>query len=313
MLQVDEARTRELLDWTPLVERIRAMFQADCEMPVRTEHFLDVPGEAKAKLLLKPAWTVGDYVCVKVANVFPGNAARGLPSVNGVVVLFSGRTGEVLALVDGGELTARRTAAASALASDYLARRDSTHLLMMATGRLSTNLIEAHAAMRPIRRVTVWGRDPRKADAVARTVAARGLNASATEDVATAAGEADIVSCATLATEPILRGEWLKPGCHVDLVGSFTPDTREADDEAVRRATVFVDTRAGAVGSTGDIVQPIKNGALGKDGIAGDLYDLTRGRHPGRRSPEEITLFKSVGAALEDLAGAVLVYERSTG
>src|SRR3546814_1564930 len=113
-----------------------------CALPI-----LDVPGEAKAKLLLKPAWTVGDYVCVKVANVFPGNAARGLPSVNGVVVLFSGRTGEVLALVDGGELTARRTAAASTLAADYLAWRDSTHLLMMATGRLSTNLNEAHAAI----------------------------------------------------------------------------------------------------------------------------------------------------------------------
>src|SRR3546814_1866126 len=183
-------------------------------MAGRTRHGLVGSGEAKAKWILKPAWTVGEYVCVKVANVFPGNSGRGVPSVNGIVVLFSGRTGEVLALVDGGELTARRTAAASTLAADYLARRDSTHLLMMATGRLSTNLIEAHAAMRPIRRVTVWGRDPRKADAVARTVAARGLNASATEDVATAAGEADIVSCATLATEQLPRGEWLNTRRH---------------------------------------------------------------------------------------------------
>ena len=236
-------------------------------------------------------------------------ALCGIPAVNAAVLLMDGTTGAVLALIDGGEVTARRTAASSALAASYLAREDAAHLVVPGTGRLGGgNLIEAHAAVRPIRRVTIWGRSPEKAEAAAARWYGKGLDVSATRDLATAVGEADIVSTATLAREPVLRGEWLTPGTHVDLVGNFAPDAREADDAALRRATVFVDTRA-ALKTGGDLVMAMAGGALQESDIAADLYDLTRGIHPGRRDPEEITLFKSVGAAIEDLAAARLVYE----
>ena len=309
MMLFDAERTRALLPWGPLVGAIRETFRAGCEMPAKHEHFVQAAGEPDGKLLLMPAWTVGGHIAVKVANVFPGNAARGIPSVNAVVLLMDARTGAVLALIDGGEVTARRTAASSALAAGYLARKDASHLVVLGTGRLGGgNLIEAHAAVRPIRRVTVWGRTAEKAEAVAARWRKRGLDASATRDLATAVSEADIVSSATLAREPLLMGKWLRPGTHVDLVGNYSPSSREADDEAVRRATVFVDTRA-ALKSTGDLAVPLANGVLQPSDIAGDLFDLARGAHPGRRDADEITLFKSVGAAIEDLAAARLVYE----
>lgn len=309
MMQFDEDRTRALLPWRPLVEAIRAAFRAGCEMPAKHEHFVKSPGAPDGKLLLMPAWTAGGYIAVKVANVFPGNAGLGIPAVNAAVLLMDGRTGAVLALIDGGEVTARRTAASSALAADYLARKDSSHLVVLGAGRLGGgNLIEAHAAVRPIRRVTIWGRSAEKAEAIAAHWRKRGLDASATRDLATAVSEADIVSSATLAREPLLMGEWLRPGVHVDLVGNYSPSSREADDEAVRRATVFIDTRA-ALKSTGDLAIPLAAGVLQSSDIVADLFDLTRGAHPGRHDAEEITLFKSVGAAIEDFAAARLVYE----
>lgn len=311
MIHADERRTRALLPWRPLVEAIRDTFRADCEMPVKHEHFISKSGEPDGKLLLMPAWSVGGHIAVKVANVFPGNSARGIPAVNAMVLLMSAETGEVLALIDGGEATARRTAASSALAADYLARPDSNHLLVLGTGRLAEgNLVEAHAAVRPIRRVTIWGRDPEKAAAAAAVAAQSGFDASATADLATAVSEADIVSTATLAQSPILQGEWLQPGTHVDLVGNYAATSREADDKVVQRATLFVDTRA-ALKSSGDLAVPLAAGVIAESDIAGDLYDLTRGRHPGRADAEQITLFKSVGAAIEDLAAARLVYEGS--
>ncbi len=311
MITVDETATREALDWPALIEALRAVFREGCESPPRHQHFVDVPGEPQAKFLLMPAWRVGEYVAVKIVNVFPGNAARGMDSVNGIVVLFSGRTGEVLAQIDGGEVTARRTAAASALAADYLARRDARHLVLVGTGRVARNLAPAYATVRPIARVTVWGRTPAKAAALAGELSDAGFAASASEDLEAAIREADIVSAATLATEPLIRGAWLAPGTHVDLIGSFSPRVREADDEVMRRARVFCDTRAGAPASSGDLLQPIEKGILKADEIP-DLFDLARGVHPGRTGEDEITAFKSVGASLEDFAAAVLVYERMT-
>ena len=309
MFQADERRTRELLPWPALIEAIRETFRADCEMPAKHEHFIHVPDAPDGKLLLMPAWSVGGYVAVKVANVFPGNSDRGIPAVNAAVLLMSAETGEVLALVDGGEVTARRTAAISALAADYLAPPDSKHLLILGTGRLASgNLVPAHAAVRPIERVTIWGRNPDKAAAVAATIAQSGLDAASTTDLATAASEADIVSTATLAQTPILHGEWLRPGTHVDLVGNYSATSREADDATVRQATIFIDTR-GVLKSSGDLAVPLAAGVIAESDIAADLYDLTRGRHAGRRDPEEITLFKSAGAAIGDLAAARLVYE----
>jgi len=309
VITLSEERMREALPWRDLVEALRGMFRTGCEMPVRHHHTVEVPDEPDATLLLMPAWVPGAYEGVKVANVFPGNADRGQPAISASYLLSSGRTGELLAILEGGELTARRTAAASALAADYLARPEAETLVMAGTGRLSLNLIQAHRSVRPVRQVRVWGRNPEKAAAIAREARGLGVEAEAAEDLEEAIRTADIVSCATLSTQPLIRGDWLPAGCHVDLVGGFRPTMREADDSAIRRSTVFVDTRAGATKEAGDIVVPMETGVLAAEGIAADLYDLTRGDHPGRTSAEQITLFKSVGAALEDLAAAILAYE----
>jgi len=312
MLMISAAEIREALDWPSLVAAIEDMFRRGCEMPARHHHVVEVPGAADATLLLMPAWSSGGHLGVKVVSVFPDNAKQGLPAVMGVYLLFSATTGTLLAMLDGAELTARRTAAASALAARYLARKNAERLLIVGTGRLAPNLAAAHCAVRPIRSVTVWGRDPAKAVAVAAAIAAGGVEASAVEGLAGAVAAADIVSCATLAREPLVLGSWLSPGTHLDLVGGFTPEMREADDEAVRRATVFVDTRPGAMTEAGDIVVPMANGTLSAEGVRADLYELSRGQHPGRASRDEITLFKSVGTALEDLAGATLAFRRTT-
>jgi ornithine cyclodeaminase len=308
---IDPQQTIDALSWGALVPALREMFRQGCEMPLRHHHQVEVPGEPEATMLLMPAWSPGRYAGVKVANVFPGNAKRGLPAVSASYLLMSAATGEMLALIDGGELTARRTAGVSALAASYLAREDAAHLLMVGTGRMALNLVPAHAAVRPIRRVTVWGRDPKKAAMLAGKFSEIGLAATASEDLAASAAAADIISCATLSAEPLVKGDWLKPGTHVDLVGGFRPTMREADDDAVRRATVFVDTRSGAMAEAGDIVVPLAEGTLAEADIVADLYDLCRGRHAGRRDASEITLCKTVGAALVDLAAAILAYERS--
>ncbi|MBB4237216.1 ornithine cyclodeaminase family protein [Rhizobium esperanzae] len=313
MLVLDEEQTRAALPWPELIEAIARMFQSECVMPVRHHHEMDVPNEESATLLLMPAWVPGHYAGVKTVSVFPGNMRRGLPAISGTYLLSSGATGEMLAIIDGGELTARRTAAASALAARYLARPDAEEQLVCGTGRLSLNLMLAHGATRPIKRYRVWGRNGQAAEKIAAEARALGLDAEAVRDARAAARTADIISCATLSSEPLISGEWLKPGAHLDLIGAFKPNMRESDDEAIRRASVYVDTRAGAVSEAGDIVQPLKSGVLKESDIRAELEELVSGAHGGRSHGEEITLFKSVGAALEDLAGAILAYETVAG
>jgi ornithine cyclodeaminase len=257
-----------------------------------------------------PAWQPGRHLGVKIATVFPGNADQGLPSVMGAYLLLDGKTGAPLALIDGPMLTLKRTAAASALAAGYLARPDCERLLMVGTGALAPHLVMAHAAVRPVCNVLIWGRDPEKAAKLAKRLDRRDFKVEATADLAAAVKGADIVSCATLSTRPLIKGAWLRPGQHLDLVGAFRPDMRESDDGAVRRARVFVDTREGALSEAGDIVQAVASGALDPEDVAGDLFELTRGERAGRRFYDQITLFKSVGTALEDLAAAQLAVER---
>lgn len=311
MRTFDAAAVRDALDFPSLVEALRAGFQAGIEAPVRHHHTLPRASEPDATLLLMPAWQGEAHTGVKIASVTPGNSARGLPAVQAVYLLLDGLTGAPAALLDGAMLTLRRTAAASALAASYLARADSAHLLMVGTGALAPHLIEAHASVHPIRRVTIWGRDPAKAAALAARLTTPELAVAASEDLEAAVAEADVISCATLSRDPLVLGAWLRPGQHLDLVGGFTPQMRETDDAAIRRARVHVDTRAGATKEAGDIVQPLASGLLTPDGILADLFDLTAGRAPGRRDPSEITLFKSTGASLEDLVAAQLVVERA--
>src|SRR5579875_1383119 len=293
MRMIAAAEVEAALDETTLIEALRAMFREDCATPVRTHHTVAVPGAPDATLLFMPAWQSGREIGVKLVTVHPGNADRGKPSVQGIYVLIDATTGNVLALMDAPTLTVKRTACASALAAPHLAR--------------------AHAAARPIRSVRIWGRNPAKSEALARRLAQSGLAVEAATDLEAAVAEADIVSCATMTHEPLVHGAWLRPGQHLDLVGGYTPAMREADDEAVRRARVFVDTRAGATKEAGDIVQPLQSGVLREAAIQGDLYELCRGARPGRQGPGEITFFKSVGAALEDLAAARLVLDKSGG
>lgn len=297
------------LDYPRLIDALRTLFRDGCEAPVRHHHTIDQPDAPDGTLLLMPAWQAGGHLGVKVATVFPGNADKQLPAVMASYLLMDGATGEPRALIDGTALTARRTAAASALAATWLARADAESMVMVGTGALAPHLIQAHAAARPLRRVAIWGRRPERAQAVADALALPGIAIEATADLEGAVRNADLVSCATLATEPLVLGAWLKPGVHLDLVGAFTPAMRECDDEAVTRARLFVDTRAGALKEGGDLVQPLEAGVIAEEDIVGDLFDLSRGLVEGRRSPDEITLFKSVGAALEDLAAAIAIWD----
>ena len=319
MQHLDASALASLLPPGDLVGALREGFRAGCVLPVRHHHTLPKRDEADAMLLLMPAWTAeedradGGYLGVKVSTVFPGNGARGLGAVQGSYVLSSARTGQALATLDGLELTLRRTAAASALAASFLAREDAARLLVVGTGNLAPHLARAHCAVRPIRRIEVWGRDAAKASAVADRLRAAGLDARARTELEVAVGEADVISCATLSHEPLVRGEWLRPGTHLDLVGAFTPRMRESDDDAVRGAEVFVDTREGAAAEAGDLLRAIETGAFAWERLRADLFDLCRGEHPGRRDAAEITLFKSVGTALEDLFAAILAWERGRG
>ena len=311
MRVIGAADVERTLDYPGLVEKLRDAFRSDIAVPLRHHHTVPTYGAEDATLLLMPAWQRGRHIGIKLVTLFPDNDTRGRPSIMGAYLLLDGKTGEPLALVDGPSLTVRRTAAASALAARYLARPDCERLLMVGTGALAPHLILAHAAVRPIRHVLVWGRDPAKAAQLAKRLNRRDFRVSATADLPAAVGGADIISTATLAQEPLIKGDWLRPGQHLDLVGAFTPRHRESDDACIERARVFVDTREGALAEAGDIVQPIAAGLLREDDIAADLADLTRGRRAGRRFYDQITLFKSVGTALEDLAAAQMCHQRA--
>jgi alanine dehydrogenase len=300
-----------LLDYPSLIEALREAFRTGCEVPPRHHHAIAPPsaGGATGTLLLMPAWQSGGALGVKIVTVFPDNALRSLPAVYGTYALLDAVTGMPKAILDGTALTLRRTACASALAADYLARPDATVHLMVGTGALAPHLCAAHAAIRPIGRTLIWGRDAAKATALADRLRREGRVAEPVADLASAVAQADIVTCATLAREPLIRGEWLRSGAHVDLVGGFTPEMREADDTAISRCSVYIDGD-GALHEAGDIVQPLRSGMLSRENIVGDLFALTRGECPARSDAEQLTLFKSVGTALEDLAAAELVVSR---
>lgn len=307
------ARVDALLDYPGLVNALRAAFAGNWTVPIRHHHGIEMPeGEGDQTLLLMPAWEAGKSVGIKIVTITPGNGARNLPAVQGLYLLLDGLTGEPRALIDGKALTVRRTAAASALAASYCAKADAATHLMVGAGALSRPLIEAHRAVRPITRSLLWARDPKKAAIQAAEItAATGIKVEVTGDLEVAVKSADIISTGTLSHDPLVKGAWLKPGQHLDLVGAFLPEMRESDDEAVRRSRVFVDTRGGALKEAGDIVLAIKSGALTPEKIVADLHDLARGTAKGRQSADEITLFKSVGTALEDLAAARLLIEKA--
>jgi ornithine cyclodeaminase/alanine dehydrogenase-like protein (mu-crystallin family) len=312
MRVVAAAEIEQALDFPSLIEALRAAFRAEIETPLRHGHTIARP-DGDATLLLMPAWTreqAGAFLGTKTVTVFPGNLAKGLGSVAGTYLLMSGDTGEPLVTIDGHRLTLWRTAAASALAAGYLAREDASHLLLIGAGALAPYLARAHAAVRPINKVSIWNRSAPRAEALARDLAGEKFSVAIVRDLEPAVRAADVISCATLSTEPLVLGRWLKAGAHLDLVGSFRPAMREADDDAVKRARVYVDTRRGALKEAGDLVQPMERGIFRESDVAGDLFDLCRGTATGRGGADEITLFKSVGTAIEDLAAAMLLWRK---
>lgn len=306
------------LSYPGLVDVLETAFRNGAIAPPRHHHTVPLAGRPEAFWLLMPAitasapgaTTAGPYMGMKSVTCFPDNGPRNnRPAVAGMYLLLSTETGETLAIMDATRLTVWRTAAASALASRLLSRPDSSTLTVLGAGALAPYFIRAHASVRPIREVVIWNRTPANAEAVAHQFASAPFRVHVTDDIEAACRASDIVSAITLSKDPLIRGAWLKPGTHVDTAGAFTKDMRETDDEVVRRARLFADTMAGAFGEAGDFLQPIAAGVIGRDAILGDLYDLTRGKIPGRRRPDEITFFKSVGASIEDLAAAVAVYE----
>jgi len=318
------------LDYAPLADALAQAFAGGAQVPVRHVHRLGngpraaqgplrapvgggletTGGEAPDQsdtLLLMPAWSES-ALGVKLVTVMPRNASRGVGTVQAIYVLLDRHSGEPLALLDGEALTLRRTAAASALAARYLARQDAQNLLVVGAGRLAPYLACAHYALRPaLRRVFIWARDPSKAQTTAQWLRDLGLPAQSVQDLESAVREAHIVSCATTATEPVVRGTWLEPGTHLDLVGAFTPAMREVDDAAVARSRIVVDTYAGALAEAGDLLSPLASGAIRRESIVAELAELVRGDQRGRTRAEQITMFKSVGTALEDLCAATLV------
>jgi len=290
------------LNFCPLIEHLR---QAHREPPAAVERALmlhRMPSGAENAFLIWPAWQHERNLGIKIVTLFPDN--RAVPAVQALYVLFDGANGAIEALIDGTELTYWKTAADSTLGADYLARRDAKTFLMVGAGYLAPFLIRAYRDIRPgLERVLVWNRTASKAHQLAQSMTGA-VPVEAVEDLEAAVAQADIVCCATTSYQPLIRGQWLQPGTHLDLIGGYTPQMREADDEAVRRSRVFVDSRWFTIEHVGDLTQPISNGTLKREDVLGDLFDLCTARVPGRESDGEITFFKSGGGAHLDLMTA---------
>ncbi len=309
---ITTAQIDACLDFPSLIDALSSAFCGGIITPVRHHHHV-ARKDADATLLLMPAWTQSQispaYLGTKVVTVYPGNGARALPSVMGSYLLMDGATGEPLAVLDGARLTLWRTAAASALAGRHLVRKSARRMLMVGAGALAPFFIKAHASQHALDDIAIWNRSPDAANKLAGQLAAEGLPVRLADDLENEVRAADLVSCATLSTAPLVLGDWLKPGAHLDMAGAFNLSMREADDAALHRSRVFVDTQA-ALTEGGDVAVAIKAGAYRADQVAGDLAALCGGSVTGRTSDDQITLFKSVGTALEDLAAAMLVWQQ---
>lgn len=310
MLVLNAEQIRAMAPTPRLVEALRKTFAAGGIATVRTP--TQMPGGSADRLFVSMlAMDEHGGPVIKLLTILPENRPKGLVTVQGAIVVFS-KTGVPIAILDGTVVTQLRTGAASALASQYLSREDSSNLLIVGTGALAPTMAASHAAVRPIKRISVWGRRQVQAEATAEAIRARvpqTTKVTVTDSIEESVATADIVACSTSSPVPILAGKWLKPGTHVDLVGSFQPTKRESDDAVVLRSRIFVDTFQGALHEGGDVVDPISRGVISRERIEGELSDLASGRVQGRRSADEITLFKSVGTAIEDLATARMLVE----
>lgn len=309
------------LDQKSLIEALRRAFRMGAtarpfEAPLRNRFLVENVHEQPTILLNMPSWQIDGDLGVKLVTVNEGNPAKGLPLVQGVYLFMDASTGKMRGVLEAESITAKRTSAASALASSYLSRTDSSRLLVVGAGALARHFIDAHRAVRPIKDVLIWNRTPKRAhDLVSKYKLQDDANAldsiGVTEDLQAAVEGADIVSCVTSSSDPLIFGDWVRPGTHIDLVGAFSPENRESDDKLIQKARLFVDTRTGALAEAGDLIIPMNKGLITKDDVAADLFDLTQGERDGRRYYEQITLFKNCGSAIEDLVAARLAYQRT--
>lgn len=304
---LDQTTLEAFHDYPLLIDELeQALAQSKIQYPLR-QHYSYQDANA---LLVMPSWQDDRDIGIKLVTVTPANQERGLPSIQGVVVYFDANTGAPLAVLDAATVTRKRTAAASALASRLLSRADSSTLLLLGTGALAPELIRAHAAVRPIEQVCVWGRSLAKAQRIQAMFASAAYEVEAVATYAQVAPTADIISTATMADDPLLNEVHLKDGQHLDLVGSYLPSMREADDTVIAKTKIYVDNQPGAEKESGDILQPLNNGVITKEDIRGTLAELCQKEAPARQYEQEITLFKSVGFALEDLVAARFYYQR---
>jgi ornithine cyclodeaminase/alanine dehydrogenase-like protein (mu-crystallin family) len=304
---IDAARTAAALPFAELIPALKTAFAAGASVPPRHHHSVPQADGAAAVLLLMPAWQGhGGYLGVKIVSIYSGNAGRGLPGLYSTYLLCDYDTGRPLALLDGNQITIRRTVAVAALAADYLACADASSLLLVGAGRVASLIAPAMREVRPVRDVSVWDIDPAKAEALAVSLREQGFTASAATSLPEAVARAQIVSCATLSQKPLVQAEWLSPGTHLDLIGSFTPQMREADDACFARGRVFVDS-PGALTESGDLADPIRLKILDSTTV-GTLEQLCTGAAAGRRDQGEITIFKSVGTALSDITAGGLAF-----
>lgn len=302
-------QTRKALPYDKLIDALKQGFCQEVEAPLRHHHFLENGPNDKDVMLLMPSWLKENWGGVKIVNVVPGNSKRGLASISSSYILFNRLTGKHELILDGGELTARRTAAASALAASYLAKSDSKIHLVIGAGRVGQNIPFAYKNILNIEETLVYNKSKERGEQMVSNLIENGLKAKlVTELTKDIVEQADVITCATLSKDPILKGEWLRPGQHIDLIGSFTPEMREVDDEAIRKSQLYVDTEAALIES-GDIAIPIAAGIITENDILANLHTLCQNNIKARKSDDEITLFKGVGTAVEDLSAAILAYD----
>ena len=312
-IQINDDFINNNTNFLELISALKSGFAAhDIIVPQRHHHDFPNPETGKdSTLFLMPAWNPSKEAGVKIATVSPENEQFGLPAVQAIYILMNAKNGTIKAIMQSKSLTAKRTAAASALASSFLSNPNSTSLLMIGTGALSTNLIRAHASVRPIKNVYIWGRNIEKAKMICNQLQNESFACEIVNAIAEKIKEVDIISCATLSQLPLVLGNYVKEGQHIDLVGAYKKDMREADDEVIKKASVFVDT-FGGIKESGDIFIPLETGILKEEAIKGDLFSLCSGKTKGRMHDEEVTVFKSVGHALEDLVAASYFYNKFT-
>ena len=312
ILIINAEQVRQLLPMAACVDVmsdvLAALGRGEAQNPLRTVSWL----ADKSGLLVTMPSLMTDAMGVKIISVMPGNHGTEHDSHMGVVLLMETRHGQPLALMDASEITAIRTAAVSGVATRLLARENAGNLAILGTGVQADSHLEAMLAVRPIQRVRVWSRHAENRERYAVRAKARyGLTVESSESAQTAVTGADIICTTTSSSEPVLRGEWLSPGAHLNVVGASVRTAREVDGEAMKRSRLFVDRRESTLNEAGDFLLARDEGAVDNDHIQAELGEVLLGQHPGRKSPDEITLFKSLGLAVEDLASAQYIYKQA--